>query len=110
MYKKKILKIDVLKEAFKLYNEYISNDKYWGMCSMIASAIEDRLDRHNYVSYSDISRKYISKFNKEFLGVENNYYAPYWWDEKDTESRIKAFEKLINYYSLPENKEKYITK
>lgn len=44
-------------------------------------------------------RKRIPEFNREFLKAKNNYDKDVWWFSADRESRIKAFDKLIEVYS-----------
>lgn len=41
----------------------------------------------------------IPKFNEKFLLGISDILIGYWWPRTDTESRIKAFDKLINYYN-----------
>lgn len=40
----------------------------------------------------------IPEFNRDFLNAEYNGLS-IWWDRDDRESRIKAFDKLIDTYS-----------
>lgn len=48
---------------------------------------------------SDKIHKRIPEFNREFLEAKNNYDNGVWWFSADRESRIKAFDKLIEVYS-----------
>lgn len=41
----------------------------------------------------------IPKFNEKFLLGISGILIGYWWLRTDTESRIKAFDKLIDYYN-----------
>ena len=42
----------------------------------------------------------IPEFNRDFLNAKyKQYYHTAWWDSSDRESRIKAFDKLIEVYS-----------
>lgn len=42
----------------------------------------------------------IPEFNKDFLKAQyKQEYKSVWWDSSDRESRIKAFDKLIEVYS-----------
>ena len=41
----------------------------------------------------------IPEFNRETLGATTPKYLLVWWCEDDRESRIKAFDKLIEIYS-----------
>lgn len=44
--------------------------------------------------------KFIPEFNKDFLNAQyKQEYKSVWWDSSDRESRIKAFDKLIEVYS-----------
>ena len=47
------------------------------------------------ISYSDLTY-YIPEFNAKFLNGDP--LQVYWWPIVDTESRIKAFDKLIKIY------------
>lgn len=80
--------LKVLKEAKRRY----ANRPISGMCCSISVAFE-RLYRA-YISYSDLP-KIIEGFNFKYLGGEP--YG-YWWPTTDVDSRLKAFDKLINDY------------
>lgn len=42
----------------------------------------------------------IPEFNKDFLNAQyKQEYKSVWWDSSDRESRLKAFDKLIEVYS-----------
>ena len=57
------------------------------------------VDRDKYQCVEDI-QKYIPEFNRTYLNAEKSasYYSR-WWVTCDRESRIKAFDKLIELYS-----------
>lgn len=44
-------------------------------------------------------QKLIPEFNRETLGATIPEYVSVWWCKKDRESRLKAFDKLIEIYS-----------
>lgn len=44
-------------------------------------------------------QKMIPEFNRETLGATTPEYLLVWWYKNDRESRIKAFDKLIEIYS-----------
>ena len=59
------------------------------------------------VAFQMINKKYrynptnsiIPEFNQDFLNAQYKQYRSVWWDSSDRESRIKAFDKLIETYS-----------
>lgn len=62
---------------------------YMCICFMLA----------NCKRYHDINRirEWIPEFNREFCGAKFDRHAA-WWKVEDRESRIKAFDKLIDVY------------
>lgn len=54
--------------------------------------------------YKDIY-SIIPEFNRDFLNAKYEEGAT-WWDRDDRESRIKAFDKLIETYSKKEQQQK----
>ena len=77
-----------------MYIKRISSGNKCGLCSCIGDVLCNRF----YELYIDKSyRSIIPKFNPKFLGGEV-HLSGYWWEKSDTESRIKAFDKLIEYY------------
>lgn len=77
------------------FKERIITDSFpLGMCFFIGK----ELSKHSVYdcNYDDII-KFIPEFNPEFCeGNINKTW--YWWHINDTESRIRAFDKLINLY------------
>ena len=88
--------IDVLLYAKHFYILCIKEknlDSLPGMCYCIHKALSHYTN--TWVSYSDIPY-YIPEFNVKFLNGDP--LQVYWWSAEDTESRIKAFDKLIKAY------------
>lgn len=86
--RKRILKD--IKEAKKVYLDYKEN--YMCLCFR-------RVDKDRYRYLEDI-QKYIPEFNRTDMNAEIwAFYNSQWWDVCDRESRIKAFDKLIEIYS-----------
>ena len=88
--------IDVLlyaKHFYVLCTKRDNLDSFPGMCYCIYKAIFHYTGMH--ISYTDLIY-YIPEFNVKFLG--GNPESVYWWPSYDTESRIKAFDKLIKIY------------
>jgi hypothetical protein len=86
--RKRILKD--IKEAKKVYLDYKEN--YMCLCFR-------RVDKDRYRYLEDI-QKYIPEFNRTDMNAEIwAFYNSQWWDIWDRESRIKAFDKLIELYS-----------
>lgn len=54
---------------------------------------------HGEVLYYIPIVEQIPKFNEKFLLGISDILIGYWWPRTDTESRIKAFDKLIDYYN-----------
>ena len=97
VFKEQVEIVDVLfyaKHFYILCTKRNNLDSFPGMCYCIYRAI------FHYtgvcVSYSDLTY-YIPEFNVRFL--EGNPESAYWWPFADTESRIKAFDKLIKIYA-----------
>jgi hypothetical protein len=67
----------------------------YGMCTSILITSEILLSR---AAYTISLPKLLPQFNREYLGG-NALYGLYWWDPKDRESRLKAFDKLIELYT-----------
>ena len=57
--------------------------------------------RVNSIKYwdSDKIQKRIPEFNREFLKAKLSCRCRAWWDTDDRNSRIEAFDKLIEIYS-----------
>lgn len=68
------------------------NIKSYGMCTYLAL----ELFKRNHCDYDKI-KNIIPIFTPKFFNSKKNPYC-YWWDLYDTESRINAFNKLINHY------------
>lgn len=95
----------IIKLAKSLYNEYVSNQIFIGMCGCICDAIYSFCKIR--INYEDI-KTIIHEFNiytfiklDAYCGNDNDY----WWDINNTEVRNKAFDILISIY---ENKLKQI--
>jgi hypothetical protein len=56
------------------------------------------VDFEKYANYEQIRRR-IPEFKPETFGISQGDIPFYWWDPRDRESRIKAFDKLIEIYS-----------
>ena len=48
--------------------------------------------------------KFIPEFNRENLGAKTSERFSAWWLVDDVESRLKAFDKLIETYTLKTEK------
>lgn len=82
-----------LKDIKKAKKVYLDNkEKYMCYCFK-------RVDKDKYKCVEDI-QKYIPEFNRTYLNAER-WASDYsmWWLTCDIESRIKAFDKLIELYS-----------
>lgn len=88
--------LEILKNAKNNYICDIHRNK-WGMCKFIDAEIlhEERCNTNFCSCYAYIPQL-IPEFNAEFLGGDPR--RVYWWDKNDTESRIRAFDKLIAIY------------
>ena len=98
---------ELLTEAKKLYLKNIGKA---GMCwciKVIANEGKSReeLQKIGHVPYTYI-KAIIPEFTPEFFGATPrrkcvkafNIGLEFWWDINDSESRIKAFDKLIKLY------------
>ncbi len=73
----------------KAKDYYIAHSGKTGMCNSIAHVLDSTID----FVYS-----YIPEFTSKNLVGKNIDRNSYWWPLKDSESRIKAFDKLIMSY------------
>lgn len=80
-------KYKALKKAKQLYLDGYSV----GMCCSLEKALHD--EGFNFVNLSEI----IPEYNRIYLKAKCKY-SDFWWDVKDIESRIKAFDTLIKLY------------
>lgn len=90
--------LEILKRAKVFYEDYSKTSTgALGMCNAIDRVMseEDKL-LHNI--YHNDESKWIPEFNKKFLGGTGSKKAWYWWPSYDSESRLEAFDKLINLY------------
>lgn len=63
-----------------------------GLCYSFKHVISEYIDKDT-VNITDI----IPEFNREFLNAKN-LTDPWWWITSDYQSRIKALNKLLEYY------------
>lgn len=82
-------KVDMLREAKKTFLQR----KDIGMCYALTLAYWNNY-KFTYPKFSEN----IPEFNRKFLNPDSDFNNPYWWDQNDIESRIKAFDKLIEIY------------
>ena len=80
-------KYEALKKAKQLYMDRYSV----GMCCSLEKALHDK--GFNFKNPSEI----IPEFNKVYLNVPKRD-SDFWWNVKDVESRVKAFDTLIKLY------------
>lgn len=81
----------ILKDIKKAKNIYIScNIPYMCNCFMLVDY--DKYGRPEKIS------EIIPEFKPETFNADKPYHYP-WWSPSDRESRIKAFDKLIEIYS-----------
>ena len=84
--------VKILERAKNLYINFCHTSKN-GMCHYIMIAYYELYGKHIMVYQTSMI---IPKFKPIFCKGDK---AMYWWDLNDTESRINAFNKLIEYYS-----------
>ncbi len=82
----------ILKDIKKAKRYYTTGEENF-MCMCFF-----RADRHKYIHYEEI-HKLIPEFNRETMGAKTPPRCSAWWGPCDRESRIKAFDKLIEIYS-----------
>jgi hypothetical protein len=95
-FKEQVEIIDVLLYAKHLYilcTKEKDLESLPGMCYCIYKALKHYTN--TCISYSDLTY-YIPEFNAKFLNGDP--LQVYWWPIVDSESRIKAFDKLIKAY------------
>jgi hypothetical protein len=83
---------DTLKDIKKAKDIYASGTAI-GMCQSFCWANYDR-----YNSYEKILER-IPEFKPETFNVDPELLDDFWWRLSDRDSRIKAFDKLIEIYS-----------
>lgn len=89
----------ILKCIKKAKNNYINeyyinfpvNSK--GLCYYLSKEFNSSM-----MSYGEL-KKIIPVFTPEFFNIKNCNILCYWWDRHDKQSRINAFNKLIDYYT-----------
>lgn len=87
-----MLIVDVLKEAKEFL---LKSDKEMGMCKCIKWVCKS-----NSIKYTTLPciRQNIPEFNCIYLTGKDIPVFLYWWPLFNKQSRIKAFDKLINLY------------
>ena len=93
-------KIDVLIIAKALYKELLPDTR--GMCYCLRRAVYDQ-----YVDYSMLPYNF-PEFNPKYLKSTASIYE-FWWDIEDIESRLKAFDTLIELYKNSTEEFTYMT-
>lgn len=88
---------DTLTYAKQFYIELYEAEEHdgYGMCYCIQYALYIFTGQRVPVS---MIVNLIPEFNPSFFGLNVDINAGFWWDEMDTESRVKAFNKLIEHY------------
>lgn len=99
--------VDLLKKSKELYLKNIGEVGMCGCIKVIANQNKTRKEQSDegMIPYNVIVAQ-IPEFNPDFLGATPrrkwvkafNIGLEFWWDVNDTESRIKAFDKLIELY------------
>lgn len=90
-----MLIVNVLKKTKQFL---IKSDKYIGMCECIKCVCYI-----NYIKYTTLQciKQNIPEFSYLYLVSKIDMDVPvhdYWWDPSDKQSRIEAFDKLIDLY------------
>ena len=67
-----------------------------GMCNAFGMALYKMNIYHR--SYTEWINHNIPEFNAKYLTGTNASHFTYWWDLKDIDSRVEAFNKLIDLY------------
>lgn len=83
---------DILNDIKKAKDIYLSG-KTMCMCQSFY-----RVDKNKYDNYDKIQKR-IPKFKPETFNVDPKLLLDFWWPIRDIDSRIKAFNKLIEIYS-----------
>ena len=83
---------DILTDIKKAKDIYVRGMSI-GMCHSFYI-----LNNKRYTSYNKIRRR-IPEFKPETFNVNPKEWELYWWKISDSDSRIKAFDKLIEIYS-----------
>jgi len=87
--------LKIIREAKDSYIEETNARCYAGMCYHLNQSLIK--NGYELVYYFEI-KEYIPNFNPAFFDINLFDGDLYWWHLEDTESRIKAFDKLIKYY------------
>lgn len=82
----------ILKDIKKAKDIYLRHESDF-MCICFS-----RVDDKKYRSTNKLQKR-IPEFNREFLEAKNPDRCIVWWPSDDRESRIEAFDKLIEVYS-----------
>lgn len=84
----------------KATKEWYQKDNCIGLCSTFLKTTPNYLrkiqENLKIVYFRDFLELMIPEFYPEFFGASKTMY---WWPIKDTESRIKALDKLIEVYT-----------
>lgn len=83
----------ILKDIKKAKQFYVNRRERF-MCKCFF-----RVDFVKY-TYYDVIRQRIPEFKPDTFNVSPSNFDGAWWDPRDRESRIKAFDKLIEIYSF----------
>ena len=87
-----MLIVDVLKEAKEFL---LKSNKYTGMCECIKYVCNQ--NNIKFISICCIAQN-IPEFNSIYLTGKDIPICLFWWPLRDKQSRIEAFDKLINLY------------
>lgn len=82
----------ILKDIKKAKQFYVNRRERF-MCKCFF-----RVDFVKY-PYYDVIRQRIPEFKPDTFNADPNNFYGAWWDPRDRDSRIKAFDKLIEIYS-----------
>ena len=101
-------KIDVLIIAKALYKELLPDTR--GMCYCLRRAVYDQVEVSCHLDYVDYSMLLYNfpEFNPKYLKSTASVYE-FWWDIEDIESRLKAFDTLIELYKNSTEEFTYMT-
>ncbi len=99
--------VDLVKKAYDTYCSLKQNrEKGIGMCFAFDKALMDTLGVE--IRQGFYWNDFIPLFNEKFLTgrIRNRpaSFKAYWWDVDDVKSRKEAFQKLIDEYEKPANR------